>query len=157
MDLLKTAALSYSKKGWHIFPITPHQKAPALVKWRDDSTNDGKQISLWWTRWPNANIGLDCGKSGIIVIDVDVKKNGLANWNELCEAHDIDTDTWRVITPSRGRHIFYEAPGNTIIGNSRNLEHLGIDVRGVGGYVLLPPSRINTEELKGDYSFDESD
>ena len=136
---LKQAASKYAEKGWRIFPITPNEKAPPLYPWRDNSSNNPDQVKKWWAEHPNANIGLDCGKSGIIVIDVDLKQGGMANWNMLCEEHDIDTDTLRIITPSQGRHIFYLAP-KVEIGNSRNLEGHGIDVRGVGGYVVLPPS-----------------
>lgn len=147
---LKQASLKYCEAGWYIFPITTNEKMPPLVPWREESSNDPEQIKKWWGEVPNANIGLDCGKSGIIVIDVDIKQGGMANWNILCEENNIDpADTMRIITPSQGRHIFYLAP-DIEIGNSRNLEGHGIDVRGVGGYVVLPPSVTK----KGRYKVD---
>jgi hypothetical protein len=41
------------------------------VKWRTESTTDPTTIRRWWRRWPDANIGCDYGKSGILVVDVD--------------------------------------------------------------------------------------
>jgi hypothetical protein len=40
-------ARQYVAKDWHIFPITPKQKAPPLVKWREESSNDPEKIKAW--------------------------------------------------------------------------------------------------------------
>jgi hypothetical protein len=138
--MLKTA-LQYVAKSWFIFPITPRQKKPPLVKWRQESSNDPEKITQWWLRWPDANIGLDCGKSDLIVIDVDIRDCGLQHWVDLCDEHGISQATLTVGTPNGGWHVYYKAPKSQI-GNSSALSHLGIDVRGYGGYVLLPPSQL---------------
>lgn len=140
---------NYLNLGWNIFPIKPNQKEPPLIKWRIESSNDPSQIKRWWAKWPDANIGLDCGKSGIVVIDVDKRNSGLSNWQAICEEHDIDTNTLQTITPSGGLHIFYKAPEGVKITNYSPWKDLGIDIRADGGYVLLPPSKTNY----GDYKF----
>jgi hypothetical protein len=57
--------------GWHVFPVRPLRKFPGLVPWGTAAINDPKQIAEWWKRWPNANVGVDCGRSEILVLDVD--------------------------------------------------------------------------------------
>jgi hypothetical protein len=127
--------------GWYILPITPNQKVPPLINWREESSSDPEKIKEWRKKWPDANIGLDCGKSGLVVIDVDKRDNGISNWLAICEEYDIDTDTLQTVTPSGGRHVFFKVPAGVKITNHSPWTDLGIDIRGDGGYVLLPPSK----------------
>ena len=63
-------ALKYAGYGWSVFPVDPGGKKP-LVRWREESSSDPEQVTEMWSLMPNANIGIDCGKSGLVVIDVD--------------------------------------------------------------------------------------
>jgi hypothetical protein len=74
-------ALEQAAEGFYVFPITPGQKAPPLIKdFAGNATRDPEQIKTWWTRWPDANIGIYTGKFGdhraLIVVDVDTAKKG---------------------------------------------------------------------------------
>ena len=72
MSELLEAALKYAGDGWYIFPIVPRRKKPAMISdYYNLSSKDPDQIKAWWRVTPQANIGLDCGKSGIVAVDVD--------------------------------------------------------------------------------------
>lgn len=121
---MRDDALELAAAGWHVFPVQPKGKQP-LVKWRDVSTTDAQTVGEWWDRWPDANIGIDCGKSGLVVVDFD----GV-------EAPDVHT---LVVKTARGVHQYYANSGDAVPNSAGMLgEH--IDVRGEGGYVLAPPS-----------------
>src|SRR5262245_49991368 len=72
-NIFLSAALSYAARGWPVFPCRPRAKEPLTQHGCKDATTDPHQITQWWTRWPEANIGIATGMaSRIIVIDVDV-------------------------------------------------------------------------------------
>jgi len=137
--VLLEAALDYAKLGWHILPIVAGQKIPASSHGVKDATTDPVQIRAWWSRWPDANVAVACGKaSGIYVIDVDISDsvNGYESLKELPPL----PETIRQDTPRGGFHAFYcvresDPPCN------KNDFRTGVDIRGDGYYVLLPPSK----------------
>ena len=137
---LKEAALEYARMGWSVFPITPGDKKPPLCKWRDESTTDADAIAAWWARTPQANIGVDCGKSGLFVVDLDKKGDGMATWDAL----GYKADTHTAATAGGGFHLYYST--GVELGNSVRKLGDGIDTRGVGGYVLAPPSLVGGKE-----------
>jgi hypothetical protein len=101
-----------------------------------DATCNRARILAWWTRHPQANIGLACGH-GFDVLDVDGPAGAQAI-RELATAHGLQSSGPLVHTGGAGWH-YYLAP--TGLGNVRptGLEH--VDWRGHGGYVVAPPSR----------------
>ena len=71
---MKDTAISYAQKGWAVFPLIPNSKKPLTTHGLKDASKDIRQIEEWWTKWPDANIGIATGAiSGIDVVDVDVK------------------------------------------------------------------------------------
>ena len=77
------AALEAASRGWSVFPIIPGTKRP-LIPWRDFSSNSRDQIEDWNNRYPNCNWGVDCGKSNLLVIDVD-NKHGVNGAKSLAQ------------------------------------------------------------------------
>ena len=161
--VLAACAIKLAQKGLHIFPITPGQKAPPLIKeWQKNATTYRGQINRWWDLFPDANIGCHVGASNHLVLDIDVKNgvDGFATLRELGMVNGIgaieDNVTgvslelpptgWNVETPSGGLHIWYKLPKDWIIGNSVGKIGPGVDVRSTNGYVLMPPSKLDTEE-----------
>jgi putative DNA primase/helicase len=136
------AALAYGKAGFKIFPILEGTKDQPLIKqWGVRASRDPTQITVWWTRWPQANIGLACMPSGIGVIDSDVPKGEDTLDNlELIEGKVL-SPTRMASTPRGGIHRFYRGTLATTAGKIG----ANVDTRGVGtnngGYVLLAPSR----------------
>ncbi len=138
MNNFLKAALHYAALGWRVFPLAPGQKIPITAHGCKDATTDAEQIRAWWTKTPNANIGMACGAgSGVYVIDVDVSASGDVNGIESLGEFPQLPLTIRQDTPRGGFHAFYRTstpPAN------RNSFRPGIDVRGEGYYVVLAPS-----------------
>jgi hypothetical protein len=101
-----------------------------------DATTNRARILAWWTRHPQANIGLATGHR-FDVLDVDGPAGEQAI-RTLAADHGLYSSGPLVRTGGGGWH-FYLAP--TGLGNARpqGLEH--VDWRGRGGYVVAPPSR----------------
>lgn len=138
MNPFLEAALKYAALEWKIFPLLPGQKVPYTKHGVKDATSDPAKITEWWTRWPNANIGLACGpESGVYVIDVDECPENKVSGRESLKEFLPLPETVRQDTPRGGFHAFYRTdnpPAN------RNGFRPGIDIRGSGYYVVLPPS-----------------
>ena len=144
---LLEAALSYAARGWRVFPCAPRTKIPLLSKKNGgngclDATNDVKQITLWWTKHPGANIALACGKeSGVYVVDVDCNikenKNGWESLRKLKEEGKELPATMIQDTPGGGAHYLYKSDNPP-----RNMNNFlnGIDIRCEGFYIVVAPS-----------------
>jgi Bifunctional DNA primase/polymerase, N-terminal len=140
------AALEYARKGLPVFPCNPLDKKPLTPHGFKDATTDEAQIRAWWGRWPNAMIGAPTGPaSGAWVLDPDVdpikQLDGIAALAQLTARHGALPQTLTSITPRGGKHKFFAWDSNVDIRNSESKVGPGIDVRGNGGYVCLPPSR----------------
>ena len=82
--------------------------------------------------------GVDCQAIGAIVIDLDAKNNGIENFNALCRERGIDVgDALCVRTPTGGVHYFFADPSGRWRNSTSKLA-LGVDTRGLGGYVVAP-------------------
>jgi Bifunctional DNA primase/polymerase, N-terminal/Primase C terminal 1 (PriCT-1) len=157
---LAAAALDFAKRGLPVFPVwsvrplgsrfvcacpradkcTSTGKHPLVPHGITQATTDIEQVSYWWRSRPDANIGLATGK--IVVIDIDPRHGGDHALAELETKHCKLPPTWRVTTGGGGEHIYFRAPPRRApIRNSVGQPGPGIDVRGLGGYVLAPPSR----------------
>jgi hypothetical protein len=101
-----------------------------------DATPNRARILAWWSRHPQANIGLVTGHR-FDVLDVDGPQGAQAI-RTLAATHGLHSSGPLVRTGGGGWH-YYLAPAG--LGNTRpwDLEH--VDWRGRGGYVVAPPSR----------------
>jgi hypothetical protein len=139
---LHNAALAYARRGVPVFPCEPGAKRPLTQNGHWDATTDQRAIGRWWQRWPTANVGVPTGKkSGVVVLDVDVDDGGLESLAKLEPAGAPIPKTARARTGGGGIHVFFRYPRGTEIRNSAGLLGPGLDVRGEGGYVVVPPSR----------------
>jgi Bifunctional DNA primase/polymerase, N-terminal len=140
------AALEYARMGIPVFPCNPLDKRPLTPNGFKDATTDEAQIRAWWLKRPNAMIGAPTGSaSGMWVVDTDkdpVKNiDGEATLNHLTAQHSALPKTVTTITPRGGKHRIFSWDSAVEIRNSAGKIGPGIDVRGEGGYVCLPPSR----------------
>jgi putative DNA primase/helicase len=136
------AALAYARRGVPVFPCETSAKRPLTRNGHWDATTDPHAIERWWKRWPSANVGVPTGKkSGVVVLDVDVDDGGLDSLAKLERAGLPVPKTARVHTGGGGIHVFFRYPRETVIRNSAGMLGPGLDVRGEGGYVVVPPSR----------------
>lgn len=133
-------ARAYASKGWESFPLKSKEKTPT-VKWADVATKDNQMLLGWFDNFPDANIGIACGKrSGIVVLDVDKQHNGFESITELVSKHGALPPTPVSKTGNGGEHIFFKCPDNIDIRNSAGKIGKGLDIRANGGYVVAPPS-----------------
>ncbi len=137
IDALRTQALAYAAKGWHVFPIRPKTKIP-LVEWGSVATSDVTQVKEWWRARQNS-IGIATGRrSGVIVLDFDEAKLNdesrafLARVQEQCK-------TFAVKTGGGGWHFYFKAPVTKLPNFAGRLP--GVDFRGDGGMVVAAPSQ----------------
>jgi putative DNA primase/helicase len=144
---MEEAAVSLARRGYFVFPCRPHGKTPLTKNGFRDATRDERQIRTWWDRWPDANIGIACGASGIVVVDIDSKAG--ADPREVIPALGLDgyPVVWTGEAPApspecpnslegvRGAHVYFR--GNLPTGKTTIS---GVEIRGEGAYVLAPPS-----------------
>jgi len=129
------AALLYAAKGWPVFPVMPGGKAPLgrlVPHGLHDASIDPPIITGWWTKAPEANIGLRTGV-GFDVVDIDGQE-GLDN---LAEIRKDAPMAWgpEAVTGS-GWHLLHLPTGE---GNRTGIVPK-VDYRGQGGYIVAPPS-----------------
>lgn len=140
--------------AWHVFPLhTPTAgggcscgkpacnsvgKHPRTPNGLEDATKDPDAILDWWQRWPDANIGLACGASGLVTLDFDTAKPDFAG-QDLLDRLLSEHPTTAQRTGSGGYHLLYRQPDGEALTNRRGSLPRGVDVRGHGGYIVLAP------------------
>jgi hypothetical protein len=110
-------------------------KHPATPNGFKDRTTDVAVINAWWTA-DDYNLAIVPEDGGWCVVDLDPKNDGINSWNSL---PDDKPPTYTVTTPSGGHHLYYKG---SLPGKAGTLGK-GIDTRGRGSYVLVPPSIVN--------------
>ena len=125
--------LDYCNRGWRLFPVIEKNKVPATPNGLKDASDKWEQVMEWHSHNPNYNWGLATGK--IVVVDIDPKNGGTQD--SIKELGLPDTLT--VLTGSGGFHLYYLNTGLDIHNSASKLAK-GVDIRGWGGYVILPPS-----------------
>ena len=140
---LRDAALILADAGVPVFPCAPYGKQPLTRSGFHAATTDPRQVGRWWLRSPAANIGMPTGAaSGVVVVDVDVHTNG-NGFGAFARAERAGiTSQWSFLvrTPSGGIHTYF----TPAVHDQRNWQANGthIDLRGEGGYVVVPPSQV---------------
>jgi putative DNA primase/helicase len=118
-----------------------HQgKHPIISDWQNRCTNNPETIEGWWAECPQANVGIVCGASGIVAIDIDAYKGGEESLITLLAEIGLPSlpTTVEARTGSGGRHLIFRDGGN-VIRNRTGLRP-GIDIRGHGGQIVVEPS-----------------
>jgi hypothetical protein len=131
------AALAYARRGWHVFPLIPGDKRPAVADWEHRASTSDKRIHAWFAgTHARAGIGIACGPSRLVVIDLDRPKpdtepigdlagdlagglvDGLATLRRLASTRPIPK-TWTVATASGGWHLYYATPTTPSMAGGR--------------------------------------
>lgn len=145
-------ALYLAEKGFHVFPLRPNSKLPAIDDFPNKATVDPKKIKTYWmdpvlgTEKPY-NIGISTsrynGSQALVVVDVDNKEKKKGDEELLkLELQGLDfIETTTQVTPTGGKHLIYrsEKPvkqGSNVLSN-------GLDIRSKGGYIVGPGSTID--------------
>jgi hypothetical protein len=136
----------YYDLGWALIPIRSGTKKPFPISWEkyQQTRPTEEQIHTWAKTWPKAGIACLTGAvSGVVVFDIDqIPKQG-SNAQEqalIDAAHALVAKMPRTATSrtSKGRHLFFRHPGMWVPTKAGFLP--GLDIRGDGGYAVLPPS-----------------
>lgn len=136
----ETSILGLASRGFQLFPVEARGKQPLIKEWPVKATSDPEALRTWMKRYPGCNWGLATGHdSGVFVIDVDGEE-GAAAIEELIRLHGGDLTNILTVKTARGKHLYFLWPAGTPIRNSASKLARGLDVRGDGGYVVVPPS-----------------
>jgi putative DNA primase/helicase len=158
------AALAFAARGWPVFPCNMTNKRPLLAAAKDPKAGTKikgtgglsraslheQEIRTWWKRWPMAMVGLATGHGRLFVVDFDPRHDSETGEEWTLERLKAELEaqigcplpaTLAARTPSGGVHLYFLWPddGGAPIRNRGNLP-LHVDVRGIGGYVVAPPS-----------------
>ena len=133
-----TEAIQYAEMGYPVFPCFPGAKNPLTENGLLAATTDEKQITDWWTKWPDANIAIRT--DGYVVIDIDIDDSSWLGdqddrWTDLATAPSART-------PRGGRHLWFRSPPGKTYRNTQKRLAMSVDTRAIGGYVLVPPSQV---------------
>lgn len=138
------AALEYADRGWAVFPVSK-DKNPLTENGFKDATTNKEQITAWFNHFTGANIAVATGEAsgGLVVIDVDIDESKGKFGNESLEAWQEEnscmfSDTLTATTGRGGKHYYFTSTESfgCKVGALPN-----VDIRGEGGYVVVPPSR----------------
>jgi hypothetical protein len=139
MISLLDAALGYAAANLPVFALQPRGKKPVTPCGFYDATTNPATIRRLW-RIPDRNIGMPTGAiSGRWVVDVDL--GGEDGIERLQAKYGALPRTCTAITPRGGWHHPFKYTGP--VPNSAGKIAPHIDVRGDGGYVVVPPSVTN--------------
>lgn len=151
LGMLRQAAQSATHRGWHVFPVIPGGKRPAVREWEQRATVDAVRVARCWSAG-DFNIGVAAGPSGLVVVDLDVPKesdrgpedlpDGIACGEDalaaLADEHGetYPADTYTVRTGRGGTHLYFAAPEGVELRNTAGTLGWKIDTRAHGGYVV---------------------
>jgi uncharacterized protein YdaU (DUF1376 family) len=152
------AAMALAEQGFAVFPMyepaegsqgcscrkkqscpTPG-KHPRTRNGFHAASTDLAEIKAWWTKSPNANIGIATGRgSNLVVIDVDERHDGLATLETLQEEFGETLPPTLTAVTGNGLHYYLRAPEQRLRSVAGALG-AGIDIRAERGCVVAPPS-----------------
>lgn len=137
-DAVFRAAERYQNDGWAVFPV--NGKVPATRNGVKDASTAPRKAAIWWARYPERGVALATGQpSGAWALDLDGKV-GTDAFVALQGEHGRVPETVASRTGGGGYHLLWRMPEDGDVRNSASQVAEKVDVRGTGGYIVLPPS-----------------
>lgn len=137
----KEQSLNYLKKGFSVFPTRGKKPLVAWEKYQTEKPTE-EQVKEWWSRWPNADIGVVTGAiSGFVVVDID--------------GGEVPQLPPTAVSQTSAGHYqyFFKYPGFFVKNSAKEIAP-NIDIRGDGGFVVVPPSdHFNKETGEKDFTY----
>jgi hypothetical protein len=134
-DLTPTSRLAwaetYARRRWPIIPL--YGKVPAVRRWQ---LFEATSVAVrFWFGNCRCNIGLRTGESGYVVVDTDTDEA------DAWVSFHLPETPMQAVSGRGYRHRYYRVPDGREIRNSQGYAGIrGVDVRGTGGYIVLPGS-----------------
>lgn len=148
-------AAMYRAAGLQVVPSYlpsehPNWKRPALADWK--SLQEELVPDASFERWygpqgensRRTNMGLLSGRASgnVFVIDLDEYKtpDALRWWHSVLAEHNngLEPETCQQVTGGGGRQLFFRGPSDWHAPTNKT--PIGVDIRGQGGFAVLPPS-----------------
>lgn len=141
-------ARQFAEMGLRMFPLERGGKRPAIIKWKEKATSCSDGIDAVFCKERPPNLGV----TGGTFLDIDIK-NGIDGHETLFSLAPPGSPTsleelfpgapW-VRTPSGGTHVYFKS--DSTVRNSTGKLGPGLDIRGVGGYVVGPGSSVGGKD-----------
>ena len=126
-------------RGWRLLPVRERGKTPLVPAWPQRATSALEQLEAWALEYHVCNWGVATGPgTGIFVVDVDGMSGQIA-LAEFWKKGYVLPATLTVATGD-GLHHYFRWPAGRNIRNSAGKLARGLDIRGDGGFVVIPPS-----------------
>lgn len=148
MNPLLLHANEYLKQGLRPVQVHKDSKSPIPQGW-PKLYPDPPMVQRWFGNGSSCNLGVICGPQpcdiNLLAIDTDPKDGGDKTWAALLSTHPPLPPHPVHTTPSGGEHHFFKTTPEWCVTTRWTLG-TGIDTRGDGGQVVVPPSRfVDTE------------
>lgn len=131
-----SAGRDYLAAGLALIPVARSSKRP-LVRWAEYQAAPpaAAQVLNWARRWPRCNWAVLLGppSGGLIALDFDA----LADYQRWAASCPDVAQAAPTAATSRGAHVYVIGPAGQ---RTAPMGNYAGDVKGAGGYVLLPPS-----------------
>lgn len=130
-------AKRYMERGWAVFPVDG--KIPTTKNGLKDASTEPRLASIWWENYPARGIALATGAaSGVWALDLD----GEDAAKYVAGLQDVNGALPETVTSRtrNGYHVLFQMPEDGDVRNSASKVAPGVDVRGSGGYIVIPPS-----------------
>lgn len=135
------AAFAYIRSGLYIGPLRQGTKHPGSMLgkgWHAKTFNDAESVATWFAG-VDLGVFLHCGRSGLVVLDIDEPDAVPAEWWPALAAMPFQRS--RPANGRRGHYIAATPPGRRI-GNAIGRARRGWgEVRGENGVIVLAPTR----------------
>ncbi len=146
---LGVAALRYASLGYAVLPLEPGGKKPHGMLGDTGgvhlASRDPRVVRAWWSAHPAANIGVPTGLvNQLVVVDLDTKGgyDGPGNFERLRAERGwaLPADLAIARTPGDGWHSWFRLPPQASWCPEKPAITAGVDIKGDGGYIAVPPS-----------------
>jgi putative DNA primase/helicase len=126
-------------------------KVPLIKKWQERASAEPDVVSRLFAVYNEANIAVVTGApAGFFALDIDPRNGGGDSLSDLEERFGSLPHTVAQNTPGGGQHYLFKQSSKNPVRCGTLADYPGIDFKGTGGCIVLPPSRIGSRTYEWD-------